>query len=537
MVYRDARARQGLGGFECEKQVPNEYDANGELSFSLATVRRWAGQGPCRYWIPFSNAMPGSHPFVRAGEASNPDFNRALSNQELRDYMITSGVTEGETSLLVLEAVVTGTMDFPRALAGGIDYAAGAQLRSETYRSGVAATSFFHGETYPCAAGPEIKDCDAGRTGLFGFLPPNFPIDEKRNIWSAFVEFNVPITDRLEGRLSLRHENYRSKTGATTDPKVALKWRITPNVGARVSVGSTFRGPTLNQTVASNSSNSLQFVDSTGAFKRIDTRGNPNLAPEEATTVNAGLLVDRDGFLTNTDNVFATMDYWSYHFKKPLVTEPFANVLHLACPGKATDSCDPNSPYFDRLVFGGNADAADVEIININIVNGPDIKTDGVDFTVRYSLDAGPGRLSLRLTGTHITSYAIDAWEFGDEYNALGRLNYRTPLARTLAEWKGRLAANYEWNRLNARWVVNAIDSYDYFMQGFDVEGVVDSHITHDMHLAYRFMDDRINAVLSVINLQDEDPPFMAREMNYDAFTHNPFGRMLKLGVTASFGN
>ena len=537
MVYRDARARQGLGGFECERQVPNEYDADGELSFSLATVRRWAGQGPCRYWIPFSNAMPGSHPFVRAGETSNPDFNSALSNQELRDYMITSGVTEGETSLLVLEAVVTGKMDFRRALGGGIDYAAGAQLRGETYRSGVAATSFFHGETYPCAAGPEIKDCDAGRTGLFGFLPPNFPIDEKRNIWSAFVEFNVPITDRLEGRLSLRHENYRSKTGATTDPKVALKWQITPNVGARVSVGSTFRGPTLNQTVASNSSNSLQFVDSTGAFKRIDTRGNPNLAPEEATTVNAGLLVDRDGFLTATDNVFATMDYWSYHFKKPLVTEPFANVLHLACPGKATDPCDPNSPYFDRLVFGGNADAADVEIININIVNGPDIKTDGVDFTVRYSLDAGPGRLSLRLTGTRITSYAIDAWEFGDEYDALGRLNYRTPLARTLAEWKGRLAANYEWNRLNARWVVNAIDSYDYFMQGFGVEGVVDSHITHDMHLAYRFMDGRRDVVLSVINIQDADPPFMAREMNYDAFTHNPFGRMLKLGVTASFGN
>ena len=37
--------------------------------------------------------------------------------------------------------------------------------------------------------------------------------------------------------------------------------------------------------------------------------------------------------------------------------------------------------------------------------------------------------------------------------------------------------------------------------------------------------------------LEDEDPPFMSREMNYDAFTHNPFGRMVKLGVTASFGD
>ena len=28
----------------------------------------------------------------------------------------------------------------------------------------------------------------------------------------------------------------------------------------------------------------------------------------------------------------------------------------------------------------------------------------------------------------------------------------------------------------------------------------------------------------------------MSREMNYDAFTHNAFGRMIKLGVTYTMG-
>ena len=537
MVYRDARARQGLGGFECERMVPNEYDENGNLSFSLATVQQWAGQGPCRYWIPFSNSMPGSHPFVRDGEAANPDFNSALSNQPLRDYMITSGVGEGETSLLVLEGVVTGELGVLETPAGAIDYAVGVQYRDETYQSGVDASSFYHGLNYPCAAGPEIKDCATGRTGLFGFLPPTFPIDDSRSIWSVFGEANVPFTENLEGSLSLRVENYGSETGSTTDPKAALKWQITPSFGARVSVGSTFRGPTLNQTVASNSSNSLQFVGSTGAFKRIDTRGNPDLTPEEAITINAGLLVDRDGLLTDTDNLFMTVDYWSYDFEKPLVTEPFQNVLNLACPGGPTDPCDQSSPFFDRLVFGGDPEAADVEIININIVNGPDIKTDGVDFTARYSLQAGPGVLALGITGTRIMSYDIGAWEYGGEYDALGRLNYRTPLARTLAEWKGRATANYAWGPLNARWVVNAIDEYDYLMQGFGIEGVVSSHVTHDVHVGYSFMDGQLQAIASLINLEDEDPPFMSREMNYDAFTHNPFGRMVKLGLTYSMGN
>ena len=537
MVYRDARARQGLGGLECERQVPNEYDERGNLSFSLATLQRWAGQGPCRYWIPFSNSMPGSHPFVQNGEAANPDFNPALSNQELTDYMLTNGVAEGESSLLVLEGMLTGELDLEWMPAGAIEYAAGLQYRSETYESGVDSTSYYHGLTFPCAAGPEIKDCETGRTGLFGFLPPSFPIDDDRRIWSAFAEFRLPLTERLEGWLSLRHENYGGETGSSTDPKVALKWRITPSIGVRASIGATFRGPTLNQTVASNSSNSLQFVGSTGAFKRIDTRGNPNLTPEQATTVNVGLLVDRDGLLMATDNLFVTVDYWSYDFQDPLVTEPFANVLALACPGAATAPCDTASPYFDRLVFGGNPAAADVEIINIDIVNGPDIKTDGVDFTFRYRFQAGPGFLSLGLAGTRITSYDIGAWEFGGKYDALGRLNYRTPLARTLAEWKGRLTTNYEWDALNVRWVVSGVDEYDYLMQGFGTEGVVASQVTHDLHVGYSFLGGQVRAIASVINIKDEDPPFMSREMNYDAFTHNPFGRMLKLGLVYRMGN
>ena len=184
MVYRDARARQGLGGFECEQQVPNEYDANGNLAFSLETVMANAGQGPCRYWIPFSNAMPGSHPQVPGGIAANPDFNSALNNQDLWEYMVTGDYGRGgETSLLVLEGIFGG--DLPWSLPGGaLSFAVGAQLRSETYEVTPFDISDF--EQFPCAAGPEIKDCTTNRNGLFGFLPPISAIDEDRDIYSLF---------------------------------------------------------------------------------------------------------------------------------------------------------------------------------------------------------------------------------------------------------------------------------------------------------------------------------------------------------------
>ena len=150
-------------------------------------------------------------------------------------------------------------------------------------------------------------------------------------------------------------------------------------------------------------------------------------------------------------------------------------------------------------------------------------------------MEAGPGYLALNLTGTKITSYDIDAWEFGGEYDALGRLNYQTSLARTLAEWKGRTTLNYRWENLNLRWVLNALDKFDY-LGSAGVDDVVASHVTHDLHVNYDLMDGQLRLSGSIVNIEDDDPPFMSREMNYDAFSHNPFGRMYKLGFTYSLG-
>ena len=534
MVYRDARARQGLGGLECEQQVPNEYDADGNLRFSLETVMAHAGRGPCRYWIPFSNSMAGSHPLVPNGVASNPDFNSALDNREILDYMLTEVGLEGETSLLVLEGMVTGVLPFSLP-AGDVHFAAGLQRRSETYASNVPSGGLNDGLAYPCAAGPEMKNCTRGRTGLFGFVPPQFPIDADRSINSLFGEVSLPLWDSIEGRFSLRYEDYDDSTGGSLDPKFALRWQVTDSIGLRTSVGTTFRGPTLNQTVAANSSNSLQFVGATGAFKRIDTKGNPDLVPEEATTFNVGLLVDRDELLLADDNLLVTMDYWYYDFEKPLVTEPHSDVLKKACPGAATAPCDQESPYFSRLTFGGNATAADVEIIDVNIVNGPDIKTNGIDFTLRYSMPIGIGELTAGITGTRVLSYDISAWELGPARDALGRLNHRTSLARTVVEWKSRGHVNFRVGPLNVRYVANYVGAYDHLGPDNKTDLKVDSQLTHELHAMFDMLDDKVGLWLSVVNMTDEEPPLVTRDMNYDAFTHNPFGRMIRLGANVSF--
>ena len=41
---------------------------------------------------------------------------------------------------------------------------------------------------------------------------------------------------------------------------------------------------------------------------------------------------------------------------------------------------------------------------------------------------------------------------------------------------------------------------------------------------------------LGVVNITDEDPPFAAFDLNYDPYTHNPFGRTFKISLSKKFG-
>ena len=109
-------------------------------------------------------------------------------------------------------------------------------------------------------------------------------------------------------------------------------------------------------------------------------------------------------------------------------------------------------------------------------------------------------------------------------------MNYTTSLARTLVKLKARGYLNYAWKSLNVRYGVSYADDY------VDVDRKIDSHITHDIYANYRLLQDRLEIWASVVNLLDEDPPFVPREMNYDPFTHNPYGRTFKVGIRYSIG-
>ncbi|MCY3932230.1 MAG: TonB-dependent receptor [Acidobacteria bacterium] len=534
--YRLRRALAGLGGLACEDQAPNEYDGDGNLSFSLETLRRHAGQGDCRYWIPFSNSI---RPHSAVPGVTNPDYDPAFDNGHLFDYLTTTLGTRGETTLFVLEAVASGLLGW-NLPGGAAEYAVGAQWRGETYEltpysiGGVSPRggALHDLEIYPCPGGPEITSCDSPE-GLFVYLPPAFSTEDDRGIGSVFGELSLPLHSSFDSQLSLRFEDYGGDVGSSLDPKVALRWQATEALALRGSLGTTFRGPTLNQTVSGIAETSREDIGPIGTAKPVRIHGDPALDPESATTFNAGLVVERSGLAGAGSRLFVTLDYWRYDFSDPLVIQPFATLIGLACPPADHPLCDPGSPWFDALTISGNVPTIEnLDSVSVRIVNGPDIETDGIDFRADFEADAGRGRLRVGTAATYALSWRIDGWELGEAYDARGRLNFDTSLARPLPELKGRFFAGYSRGPLTGRWNLNYTGS---FLQDAPLpwgdDYPVDAHATHDVHVSWSLTGNRATLFGSILNLADEDPPLIFRPANYDASTHDPLGRVLCIGV------
>ena len=110
----------------------------------------------------------------------------------------------------------------------------------------------------------------------------------------------------------------------------------------------------------------------------------------------------------------------------------------------------------------------------------------------------------------------------------IGRLNYDTPLARTVLDWKGRAWLNMGTGNLNLRWTVHHTDAYRH---DSDSEPGIGAHNTHDLTLAWTAPNRRLTVDAAVFNVTDREPPRVYRQLNYDPLTHNPLGRMVDLGV------
>ena len=474
-----------------------------------------AGQGGCEYYNPFSNAVAAN----AIDGTPNPQFDASLANSiTLAEWLTAPNADEVTTSLLVFDGVING-MSGVQAAGGEVGFAAGVQVRRETFERSLNALA-----DLDVTPGPD-------GTGPFSFLAGQNAADEDQTIYALFGELQVPLYDNLDLQVAMRYEDYGGDIGSTLDPKIAAKWQVTNAFALRGSAQTSFRGPTLNQ--LGGQVTTLQFIAPTGAFKAVDQVGNPDLSPESAFSYNLGALFE-------VGNFNASIDYYSFDFSDPIIVEDDDSIVDAALAALAAGQT--SGGIVDRVTFDGTPSASTIARIRTNVVNGPDIETSGVDFRASNLWEnVGPGDFELAIDTTYIFEYKVDDFQIEDVVIAgddkVGQFN-RSNFARSLPEWKANVSANYAVGNHNLRGVLRHITSYDDERPAADRGNVgeeIDAQTTFDLFYTWQSEWD-LDLGLSVVNVTDEDPPFAAFDLNYDPYTHNPFGRTFKISVTKRFG-
>ncbi|GAB1263065.1 TonB-dependent receptor domain-containing protein [Aurantivibrio plasticivorans] len=502
-IDRLVAALNGFGGFDCDNVT--------------------AGANGCEYFNPFSSAYP-SNPVLGL---ENPYYDETLANSpELVDWLMDqhASTTKGEN--VEFNFLLTG--DLGVELAGGaVDWAAGMQYRHETDEADYS--DFNNQLVNPCPVYGDTS-CPPEQRGAspWIFLATYTPYEYDREVKAVFGEMQLPITDAVNLQLAARYEDYGNIGGDSFDPSLRLRIQATDWMAFRFSAGTTFRG-VPQTTLSPNGATGFQFVN--GNSTPVVTTGNPDLVPEESTNYNVGVMFAGENFDLN-------IDYWRFDLDKVITAEPISGIV----AGVAV--CDP--AFLSYVELSGPCGDVNTNITKVtrSSINGAGRMNDGIDIQGSYTWDdVASGALSLGLSATRILHFEtedliVDGVVFEQGFDGVGQFNAQTTLF-PLPAWRGNVFLNYAFGSQNIRWSAQFVDSYEDQRASVDFtnfpEGQkIDSIVTHNV--TYRWdVNDSLTLTGVIDNLTDEDPPFARTEINYDAVTHTPLGRTVKVGAKYRF--
>jgi iron complex outermembrane receptor protein len=529
-------ALRGLGGPAC--------------NFQTGTP----GQGGCLWYNPFSNAIPGAP----RNNLTNPGYNSNVDNSSkvLADWIMPIQWSRGNYQDLDADFTLSGQLPFLTLPGGQMGWAAGVQLRRNHFVTNYSL--YGNAVLAPCADAAlpgGAANCPANANPAAGpnvFGPVGNPQNLTQNIYAAYGELTVPLTDQLNFDLAARYEDYGKFGGSTFNPQARGKFQITDWFALRGSIGSTFRAPPQGFLIPDPAVGLQQVL---GTFIPVASIGNPNLKPETALTWSIGGIIE-------SHNFHFTIDYWDYNFKKLLTTEPLGGVINAVFPNGAnpalSNNCNslPAGFVSSHFIFSGACSPANVVAVNLLRINGPNIKTDGLDFNLTYRWEeAAGGTATVGVLGTWVREYKVAGFDLVPGvtvpgFNAAGFFNTGT-VAYPIPQLKGQAFINYERGPFNVRWTARYTSGYTdqraslfafnaIYVTPTNPSGIVSagsrikSTVIHDLVIRVD-LPYTTTLTLTLNNVFDKDPSFARTDLNYDALTGDPLGRTVKVGVQKRF--
>ena len=508
-------ALRGLGGPSCNWQtaVP--------------------GSAGCLWLNPMSNAI-ASAPIN--GVATNPGYNAAVANSKaLADWLMIPQIRYLTSETTEANFGMDGRLGGLSLPGGDVKWAAGVQWRRMSFNE--HDSEYADRTRVPCLNSPlNIPGADICTPTPYtplGLAAAFAPTDITTDIFAAFTEVVLPLSERSDITLGARYEDYGSGGGATFDPQIRAKVQLTDWLAIRGSASTTFRAPPLTA-LTPNPLASIPTI--LGKATALDLIGNPDLEPETATTYSYGVILQ-------TSNLEAGIDYYNYEVSDILTTEPQNAIVNAVFPNGAggANNCATVDPTFlaDHFIFNGACSAANLAKVLLRRINGPAATFDGIDLRASYRFDdVIGGALTVGGVGNRTLHYEFAPFTVAGlavaGFDAVGKLNAGT-LAHTLPEWKWQGYLNYDRGPVNLRWSVRYNSSYIDQRQGLTAVGrTIDATMLHDFAAVVE-LPRNVTFSLAVSNVLDDEPPLARLPEGYDAMTSDPLGRTVRMGLRMTF--
>ncbi|WP_129778602.1 TonB-dependent receptor domain-containing protein [Peristeroidobacter soli] len=368
--------------------------------------------------------------------------------------------------------------------AGSVSVAVGAEYRRQAVdvtSDPLAATARFRGNSLvPYSGEVEVKE--------------------------AFGEALVPLLSnarwakKLSVNVAARVTDY-STSGTVTTWKGGADDAINDTVRLRVTRSRDIRAPSLSELFAAGSISNL-IINNDPATNQTylvatASTGNPDLEPEEADTLTAGLVLTPQfapGF------VFS-VDYYDIDLENAIIS---------LTPQAILDQCARNNQQACSLITRG-AGGLVTTIANVP-VNLQSVRERGVDFDLSYGLPVGPGDLSLRALVNYVDTLTL---QNGPTVTVLDGSVDQPAIAAVggTPHVRFNVAADYKTDAyrvsLTARYVGGGEINTAYTAKDINIRSISGRlyfDFSGELPLG-RSMDDKSSLFVGVQNLLDKDPP------------------------------
>ena len=387
------------------------------------------------------------------------------------------------------------------------------------------------------------------------------------DVTEFYLEMNAPIMEGLNLKAAVRSSDY-STVGSTESWNIGFDYAITDWVRLRAIQAQSTRAPNINElfsppsqtfpsglidpclgvtasssgagdaacrtdpgvaaNIAANGTFTLNQADTQGITGF--TAGNPNVTEEVGESTTIGIVITPDDIEVLEDFSF-TIDYFDIQIEDAIVATPRQFILD-QCYGGDTTFCNFITR---RPTDAGTNSAGSIQFLNSGVSNSGGVGTEGIDLTVNYTKEMGPGKFRARLAYTNLMESYTVPLPGADQDPLAGEID--TP------EHKANLNLGYRWDDFNITLGATYLSSVavdDQFGLGPGAP-TIDATVYVDTQVSYQ-LNENFEIYGGVDNLLDEAPPLIPSGipgnntgLETSGSSYDAIGQRWYMGVRAKF--